>query len=162
LKLLIILFFAIIKDMSEEQLEFICEHCGKKVFRNDLIGSHQRNHCPYCLWSKHEDLNESGDRLSQCHGLMEPIGLAFKKGKINKYGPSKSGEILLIHRCTKCGKISLNHLAADDNEDEVMKVFQKSLLMNETERKELEKQGIRVAQLDDEKEISTQLFGKSV
>ncbi|MGC8944282.1 MAG: RNHCP domain-containing protein [Minisyncoccia bacterium] len=147
--------------MKKERLDFICEHCGKKVYQNNLLGNHERNHCPYCLWSKHEDLKESGDRLSDCHGLMEPIGLTFKKGKHNKYGLDKIGEILLIHKCTKCGKINLNHLAADDNENEILNVFEKSLLMQKDLREELEKLGIKVLTEEDRKEIERQLFGIS-
>ncbi len=32
--------------------EFICEHCGKKVGK---LGYTSRDHCPYCLYSKHVD-----------------------------------------------------------------------------------------------------------
>ena len=38
--------------------EFICENCGKKVKK---LGYTCRNHCPYCLHSKHVDVNP-GDR----------------------------------------------------------------------------------------------------
>lgn len=34
--------------------EFICENCGHKVQR---LGYSCRNHCPYCLYSKHVDIN---------------------------------------------------------------------------------------------------------
>ncbi|WDF05905.1 RNHCP domain-containing protein [Shouchella hunanensis] len=30
-----------------------------------------RNHCPFCLYSKHQDIIP-GDRASTCGGLMEP------------------------------------------------------------------------------------------
>ena len=36
---------------------------------------------------------------------MEPIGVWVRKG----------GEWAVIHRCTVCGKISSNRIAADDN-----------------------------------------------
>ena len=38
--------------------EFVCENCGKKVKK---LGYSCRNHCPYCLHSKHVDINP-GDR----------------------------------------------------------------------------------------------------
>lgn len=146
--------------MPEKQLDFICAHCGKKVYHSDLLGNHQRNHCPYCLWSQHEDLNTAGDRQSLCHGLMEPIGLTFKTSKYNKYGSNKVGEILLIHRCTKCGKISLNHLAADDDEEEIIKIFQKSLTMNSDLKKQLLQDNIIVLEEKDLSEVKRQLYGK--
>ena len=60
--------------------EFICEYCGKKVPK---LGYTCRNHCPYCLHSKHLDINP-GDRAEECHGILEPIGLETnsKKGYI--------------------------------------------------------------------------------
>ena len=43
--------------------EFICENCGKKVTK---LGYSSRNHCPYCLHSKHVDI-KPGDRMETCH-----------------------------------------------------------------------------------------------
>lgn len=37
---------------------FICEHCHKKV---EKLGYTSRDHCPYCLYSKHVDITP-GDR----------------------------------------------------------------------------------------------------
>ena len=48
---------------------------------------------------------EPGDRASDCHGRMEPIGVWVRK----------NGEWALIHRCTVCGKLDSNRVAADDN-----------------------------------------------
>ena len=60
--------------------EFICENCGKHVPK---LGYTCRNHCPYCLHSKHVDINP-GDRAETCHGTLEPIGLEIdsKKGYV--------------------------------------------------------------------------------
>ena len=44
--------------------EFECENCGKQVPK---LGYSCRNHCPYCLHSKHVDVNP-GDRSEKCHG----------------------------------------------------------------------------------------------
>ena len=65
-----------IKNLNNE---FICCGCNKKVFYTNNIGTAHRNHCPYCLYSKHVDKNFSGDRASDCHGRMKAIGLSFKK-----------------------------------------------------------------------------------
>ena len=37
---------------TEIDEKFICENCGKKVPK---LGYSCRNHCPYCLHSKHVD-----------------------------------------------------------------------------------------------------------
>lgn len=39
---------------TEIDESFICENCGKKV---EKLGYSCRNHCPYCLHSKHVDVN---------------------------------------------------------------------------------------------------------
>ena len=71
--------------------EFICENCGKKVTK---LGYSCRNHCPYCLHSKHVDINP-GDRAEECQGDLEPVGAEID---------SKKG-FVIIFRCKKCGKI---------------------------------------------------------
>ncbi len=46
------------RRFTEIDEEFICENCGKKV---EKLGYSCRDHCPYCLHSKHVDKNP-GDR----------------------------------------------------------------------------------------------------
>jgi len=46
---------------------------------------------------------------------MEPIGLSFKN----------DGEINLVHRCLKCGKISFNRIAGDDNTYSICSLLEK-------------------------------------
>lgn len=87
---------------------FTCKSCGWPVVPEGA-GSDHRNHCPNCLWSLHLD-NDPGDRESECHGRMEPIGVWVRK----------NGEWALIHRCTVCGKVSSNRIAADDNPMKLM------------------------------------------
>lgn len=88
--------------------EFICENCGKKVSK---LGYTSRNHCPYCLHSKHVDKNP-GDREETCHGDLEPIGLELS---------SKKGYVI-IFRCKKCGEIRKNKAAKDDNIDLIIEL----------------------------------------
>lgn len=90
-------------NFTEIDEEFICEHCGKKVSR---LGYSCRNHCPYCLHSKHVDIYP-GDRKEMCHGTLEPIGVELN---------SKKGYVILF-RCKKCGEIRKNKAAKDDNMD---------------------------------------------
>ena len=137
---------------------FICENCQKKVSFSENIGTKHRNHCPFCLWSKHVDLKEAGDRKSKCQGLMKPIGLTLKKEGKNKYGKIKEGEIMLIHQCQKCGKISINRIARDDKEKEILKVFKNSKNKNSL-LKNLKKMNIDL--LTDQKKLFLRLFGKT-
>ena len=52
---------------------FVCRVCGKTVIMAGA-GSEHRNHCPYCLHSRHLDI-EPGDRAADCGGVMEPIAV---------------------------------------------------------------------------------------
>jgi len=88
---------------------FICGHC--KRFIGPLpSGGHHRNHCPFCLYSRHVDAARSGDRLSDCRSLMAPIG-AFQR---------PNGEHVIVHRCLGCGFERFNRIAADDDFDLVL------------------------------------------
>ena len=86
---------------------FICENCGKKVTK---LGYTARGHCPYCLYSKHLDINP-GDRECTCHGLMKPIG-------IEKYKNSYK----IIYNCTKCHQKHKNIMATDDDFNIIIKL----------------------------------------
>ena len=84
--------------------DFVCEHCGAKI-----KGSGYTNHCPDCLWSKHVDKKVPGDRLSECQGMMRPIGSEYKSGQWNIY-----------HECEKCGKVFKNKTSPSDNMDKLV------------------------------------------
>ncbi|MDP2649533.1 MAG: RNHCP domain-containing protein [bacterium] len=99
---------------------FVCLNCKKEVKDSPEMGTRNRNHCPFCLYSLHVDEYRAGDRKSVCHGAMEPIGLTFKKEKSNKYKREDKGEIMLIHKCTLCGKISINRIAGDDDAGKIL------------------------------------------
>lgn len=85
------------KRFSKNDSAFICGNCGKEVAP---LGYTSRNHCPFCLWSLHADINP-GDRASGCYGLMEPV---------SAYPDPKKGYII-VHRCTKCGEERRNKAA---------------------------------------------------
>jgi len=46
-----------------------------------------------------------GDRKSKCQSKMKPLGLTRRS----------DGELMVVHRCLNCGKISYNRIAGDDN-----------------------------------------------
>ncbi len=89
--------------------KFNCDNCQKEIKTTGFIGTKNRNHCPFCLYSKHVDI-KPGDRKETCQGLMQPIGLTFKHE-----GEGKQGEIMLVHKCLVCNKESFNRIAADDD-----------------------------------------------
>ena len=107
--------------------DFKCQHCQALVsVVHELSGVNNRNHCPYCLWSRHLDLYQAGDRLSACRGSMQPIGLTLKKTR-NKYARGLSGELMLIHACQGCQALSINRIAVDDDVALLVEVFEESL-----------------------------------
>jgi hypothetical protein len=138
---------------------FTCQHCGAFVSTSPaLSGVQNRNHCPYCLWSRHVDSSKSGDRMASCKGPMKPAGLTAKK-VMKKYGPER-GELMLIHLCQECTKVSINRIAADDDSREVVKVFEASSSMDSELRKRIEAEDIEVFGPEHTQEVRTQLFGK--
>ncbi len=91
--------------------EFMCEQCGKKV-EPIVYGGSYRNHCPYCLWSKHVDTDIPGDRVNTCMGLMRAVGVVIRR----------TGEYVLVHKCEKCGFERLNRIAGDDDFEQILKI----------------------------------------
>ena len=95
------------KRFNELDEGFICENCGKEV---TPAGYTSRDHCPYCLYSKHVD-NFPGDRSNECHGLLKPIG-------IEKFKQSYK----ILYECEKCKKHHKNIMAKDDNMDVIIEL----------------------------------------
>ena len=84
------------------QEPFECEACGRDVA--PLESGSYRNHCPFCLYSKHVDAEGPGDRAADCLGLMRPVELDQRSGK----------GWIVIHECEACGKRIPNKTAPDD------------------------------------------------
>ena len=137
---------------------FTCSHCGQFVNVDGFLGTRFRNHCPYCLWSKHVKL---GDKDDPCQGLMEPVGLTFKHEGWDKYtGKPKQGELMVIHQCQDCKTVSINRIAADDSTETILQIFKQSLKPKDNVRQTLENEKIRLLTENDSREIETQLFGR--
>lgn len=143
--------------MSQET-EFICSYCGMNVLHNFNIGTKNRNHCPFCLYSLHVDDKISGDRRANCGGEMEPIAVIFKQEGLDKYGKEKQGEIMLVHKCKECGKININRIAGDDDSDLILEIFTQSKGDDKLSA-ELKKENIILLDSSAEAEIKKQLFG---
>ena len=83
---------------TKRKEDFTCDVCGTKVHGNGYT-----DHCPECLASKHVDVNP-GDRASDCHGVMEPLEVEMRHGKM-----------YIHYRCSKCGYTHRNTVAPKDN-----------------------------------------------
>ncbi len=87
--------------------EFICEYCGKKVEKLKVTA---RDHCPYCLYSKHVDINP-GDRQNPCKGLLKPVGIEKFKDTFK-----------IVYQCEKCRKQHKNIMAKDDDMNKIIEI----------------------------------------
>ena len=95
------------KRFNELDEGFICENCGKKV---EPLGYTSRDHCPYCLYSKHVDINP-GDRENTCRGLLKPVG-------IEKYKDTYK----ILYKCEKCHQEHKNIIAKDDDAEQIIHI----------------------------------------
>ena len=91
--------------------EFNCEVCGNLVTKLEYTA---RDHCTYCLSSKHLDINP-GDRSADCGGILEPIDI--EKSKKDSYK--------IVYKCNKCNIIKKNKTAIDDNFDKILEIMSK-------------------------------------
>ncbi len=86
---------------------FTCEYCGKTVPKSNYTA---RDHCPYCLYSKHVDIHP-GDRMHTCKGLLKPIGIEKFK---NTYK--------IIYQCEKCHQFHKNIAEHDDSIEKIIEL----------------------------------------
>ena len=86
-----------IKRFTKNDSGFICAHCQKQVLP---LEKSSRNHCPFCLWSLHVDINP-GDRSNECRGILRPAGAE----------PDPKKGYVILHKCEKCGATVRNKAA---------------------------------------------------
>ena len=86
---------------------FICENCNKQV---EKLNYTARDHCPFCLYSKHLDIMP-GDRKNTCKGMLKPL-------EIEKY----KNTYKIIYMCEKCGKKHKNIIANDDDFNKIIEL----------------------------------------
>jgi hypothetical protein len=89
---------------------------------------------------------------------MKPIGLTIKQGR-NKYQREPRGELMLVHECTDCKTFSINRIAADDDSEAVMAVFEESLGMDAQMHSLCFQYGIMILKSEERKMVHTQLYG---
>lgn len=100
------------KLFTKNDSGFVCLNCGKEVLP---LGYSSRNHCPFCLSSRHLDINP-GDRLSECGGIMKPISAE----------PDPKKGYIITHKCEKCGAVRRNKAAvnASVQPDDIRKIIE--------------------------------------
>jgi hypothetical protein len=142
--------------------DFTCKHCGFHVTTLHWVsGVIHRNHCPYCLHSRHLDLFQPGDRLNACREVMVPVGLTLKRRK-DKFSQYSQGELMLVHQCTGCAGLSINRIAADDNPEMVMEVFDTQSMSQNQLDEHYRRSGIHLLERTDRPLVLDRLFGYSV
>lgn len=92
---------------------FACVHCGKVTPK---ASSTCRDHCPFCLYSLHVDVNP-GDRAAECGGLLKPVAYSQRPGK----------GFMIHYVCEKCGIPKVNKFLENDSNladsyDELLKL----------------------------------------
>jgi len=138
---------------------FTCVQCGFPVsVERELSGVNNRNHCPRCLFSRHVDEKTAGDRKATCMSRMEPVGLTLKQAH-KRYGEEEQGELMLIHQCKGCGKISINRVAADDDAAFIYQLFKRTAETPAEWKFTLLAQGIKPLGMDDLTAVYSRLFG---
>ena len=79
---------------------FVCIACSQVVPPH---ASSSRDHCNHCLTGLHVDIHP-GDRMNECGGVLRPIGIQPKSGKLK-----------IVYRCEACSEQIFNSIAPDDD-----------------------------------------------
>lgn len=98
------------KKFTMKDEEFTCENCGAHVNKLNYTA---RDHCPFCLYSKHVDINP-GDRSNDCNGLLRPVSIEKFKDTFK-----------IIYTCEKCNKEHKNIMACDDDMNLIIELSKK-------------------------------------
>jgi hypothetical protein len=90
---------------------------------------------------------------------MEPVGLTYKNIEHNPYTGRTSGELMVVHLCRNCGRISCNRIAGDDNAHTIVCLLEKQNSLTKETITRLSSHGIRLLTQDDKHEVLASLFG---
>lgn len=90
---------------------------------------------------------------------MEPIGLIFKNIDYNPFTDNVGGELMIVHLCLNCGKISCNRIAGDDNSYVITSLLERPSNLSREVATRLLNHGIKLLTQDDKREVLTSLFG---
>ncbi len=80
---------------------------------------------------------------------MKPIGLT----------QTSDGELMIVHLCLSCGKISGNRIAGDDNPYALISLLEESRTLDTEIIAKLTNMGITLLTQEDKYEVLTTLYG---
>jgi hypothetical protein len=104
-------------------------------------------------------MNTPGDRKSDCKARMEPIALAFKNYEVNPFTRRGSGEVMIVHQCVSCDKVSPNRIAGDDNEYQILTLLEETLKLDSTLLNRIKNLAINIVTPNNREDILISLFG---
>ena len=91
---------------------------------------------------------------------MKPIGLMFKLSEVNPFSGRANGDLMVVHECVHCGKISANRISGDDCTHIILNVLEGSLSISDSKRAALLHRGISMLTLVDMYEVKVALYGR--
>jgi hypothetical protein len=90
---------------------------------------------------------------------MQPMAIAFKDYSVNPFTNRGGGELMIIHQCLNCGKISPNRIAGNDNEYQILSILKESMNLNEDITTRLRNIGLELITTSNKEEAYISLFG---
>lgn len=90
---------------------------------------------------------------------MKPIGLVFKHITYNPFTDKTSGELMIVHLCLNCDKISTNRIAGDDNAQSIIQLLDEPKSLDPTLIHRLHCSNLTPLTRQDEQQVLACLFG---
>jgi hypothetical protein len=91
---------------------------------------------------------------------MQPVGLTTKHSW-NKYASDRDGELMIIHRCSRCDKLVINRIAADDSNDDLLALFERSCKPSDPFLADCISAGIVLLTADERELVQRRLLGNT-
>ena len=91
---------------------------------------------------------------------MAPVGLTTKN-ITDKYNRNAFGELMLVHYCLDCGAFSINRIAADDDNYNLLSIFETSLSDYNSFRQTEKLHDIDILREEDRQMVESRLLGSS-
>ena len=85
--------------------------------------------------------------------------IAFKDYSVNSFTNRGGGELMIIHQCLNCGKLSPNRIAGDDNEYQIFSILKESINLSVDITTQLRNIGLEPITTSNKEEAFISLFG---
>lgn len=90
---------------------------------------------------------------------MQPISLVFKNLRVNSFTGRDNGELMIVHKCMSCGRISPNRIAGDDDEYQILLTLKESINLNKEMTIQLKNLGLKLITASNKEAAFITLFG---